>query len=341
MNNELNKFLERIKTDDTLRYHLKNYFICSNGKSFFDENNSLGIESIIMKHPEESSNYHHGYRWSALYDRINEMHKQLSEPKTYLLREIKSNLLEMYEAGGQYREALNKIILAEPDENILYNDYQNQVEKLKEDNNELIDQMSNLLRESAFKNETQILEIQKKININNGKINTLIDTFQIKNNEMLLKNRTCIEQKNLEESEITIIAKEKYKSYCSTKTFDKEIYYCWTNDDGVKVKSKIIMLLDELRNFGPVAVLEEPLLADFGFVYIPVFDLLLDCGKEPFCTNMVTAEYICSQFDFRYISQSFYDDILRYWDNLSMNEMIMEECYVPEEEMEDIDEMGL
>lgn len=341
MNNELNKFLERIKTDDTLRYHLKNYFLCSNGKSFFDEKNPLGIESIIIGHPEESSNYHHGYRWSALHDRINEMHKQLPDSPPCLFRDIKSDLLELYEADGEYRKALNEIVLSLSNENILYNDYQNQVEKLKEDNNDLIDQISNLLRESAFKNEKQILEIQKKINFNNEKINILIDTFQIKNNEMLLKNRTCIEQKNLEESEITIIAKEKYKSYCSTKIFDKEIYYCWTNDDGVKVKSRIVMLLDELRNFGPVAVLEEPLLADFGLVYIPVFNLLLDCGKEPYCTDMVTAEYICSQLDFRYISQSFYDDILRYWDDLSMNEMIMEECYVPDEEMEDIDEMGL
>ena len=71
MNNDLNKFLERVKTDNVLRMQLKNYFLCNNGKSFFDEKNPLGIESIIIEHPEESSNYHHGYRWSALYDRIN------------------------------------------------------------------------------------------------------------------------------------------------------------------------------------------------------------------------------------------------------------------------------
>lgn len=341
MNNKLNKILERIKTDDTLRYNLKNYFLCSNGKSFFDENNPLGIESIIMKHPEESSNYHHGYRWSSLSDRINEMHKQLPDSSLSLFRDMKSDLLELYEADGEYRKALNEIVLSLSNENILYNDYKNQVEKLKEDNNDLIDQMSNLLRESAFKNETQILKIQKKINSNNVKINTLIDTFQIKNNERLLKNHPCIEQKNLEESEITMIAKEKYKNYCSDKIFDKEIYYRWTNDDGVKVKSKIVMLLDELRIFGPVAILEDPLLVDYGLVFIPIFDLLLNYGKEPFYTDMVSADYICSQLDFKYISQSFYDDILKYWDDLSMNEMIMEECYVPDEEMEDIDEMGL
>ena len=232
MNNDLNKFLERVKTDNVLRMQLKNYFLCNNGKSFFDEKNPLGIESIIIEHPEESSNYHHGYRWSALYDRINEMHKQLSEPKPDLLVEIKGDLLEMYEAGGQYREALNEIVLAEHDENIL--DYKAQIEKLKDDNNDLINQMNELLRESAFKNENQVLEIQKMMNFNNVKINTLNNTFRINNNELLLDNGG-IKQGNislLEESEITIIAKEKYKVYCNDKIIEKDIYYRWTNEIG-------------------------------------------------------------------------------------------------------------
>lgn len=101
------------------------------------------------------------------------------------------------------------------------------------------------------------------------------------------------------------------------------------------------MLLDEIRDFGPVAILEEPTLAEIGFVYIPVFDMMLNYEKEPFYTNMVTSDYICSQLDFRYISQSFYDDILKYWDELCMNEMIMEECYVPDNKTERENEMGL
>lgn len=74
-------------------------------ESFFEKNNKTGIERIIIEHPEESEKFHHGYRWSALYDFIDNL--RINSDEKALIIENREMLLDIYEHYPNHLQTLN------------------------------------------------------------------------------------------------------------------------------------------------------------------------------------------------------------------------------------------
>ena len=123
----------------------------------------------------------------------------------------------------------------------------------------------------------------------------------------------------------------KFREYCKNKILDEDVIYKWIDENGEDRKSNIIMFLDKLNNYGPIYILEDEILSKNGMVFIPEEDMLYNFGHQPICIPTINTEYIAGRLEFKFISESYYNNILNNWSDLYMDKFINLSIHAPDD----------
>lgn len=121
---------------------------------------------------------------------------------------------------------------------------------------------------------------------------------------------------NVPDDEDESSPKQRFIDYCKDKI--KDLGYTEVNEDGEIINYPTLMTADEIREFKNVRIIQDDNYPD-NLIAVD------ENGKVVINTPMITSDTFAARLEFTSIDTKFYNNLIEYWDELYMDEIMEEE----------------